>query len=154
MHRLRRVRGSLSSGLAERDGREDRRDPQTDFHALPPGVPGEVAIDPDRPMGGCVVDCSQCRKLPIALCVKASQKDGTVAVRLWPGNQKIQLQRALTRNMPGQGQWPMLREKIGAKPDIPSDCSVSTKTAVRPTWRVMALGMLNPSVSLAYCALS
>lgn len=69
---------------------------------FPQAVPNKVVIDPDcrhgrmrekgACVGGCVVDCSQCRECPIALCVKACQKEGKDAVRLWQANQKIQLQ--------------------------------------------------------------
>lgn len=68
---------------------------------FPQAVPNKVFIDPDcrhgrmrqsgACVGGCVVDCSQCRECPIALCVKACQKEGKDAVRLWQANQKIQL---------------------------------------------------------------
>ncbi len=69
---------------------------------FPQAVPNKVVIDPDcrngrmrqngACVGGCVVDCSQCRECPIALCVKACQKEGKDAVRLWQANRKIQLQ--------------------------------------------------------------
>lgn len=69
---------------------------------FPQAVPNKVIIDPDcrhgrmreqgACVGGCVVDCSQCRECPIALCVKACQKEGKDAVRLWQANQKLQLQ--------------------------------------------------------------
>ena len=71
------------------------------YMPFPQAVPNVVAIDPDcrqgrkredgACVGGCVVDCSQCRECPIALCVKACQKEGKDAVRLWQANQKIQL---------------------------------------------------------------
>ena len=34
-------------------------------------------------VGGCVVDCSQCRECPIAYCVKACKEEGKDAVKLW-----------------------------------------------------------------------
>jgi heterodisulfide reductase subunit A len=45
-------------------------------------------------VGGCVVDCSQCRECPIALCVKACQKEGKDAVRLWQSSRNINLEVA------------------------------------------------------------
>ncbi len=69
---------------------------------FPQAVPNVVVIDPEcrsgrmrasgACVGGCVVDCSQCRECPIALCVKACQKEGKDAVRLWQANQKIELE--------------------------------------------------------------
>ncbi len=69
---------------------------------FPQAVPNAVVIDPEcrfgrmrasgACVGGCVVDCSQCRECPIALCVKACQKEGKDAVRLWQANQKIELE--------------------------------------------------------------
>jgi heterodisulfide reductase subunit A len=60
---------------------------------FPQAVPNVVAVDPDcrhgrlhdrgACVGGCVVDCNQCRECPIALCVKACQKEGKDAIRLW-----------------------------------------------------------------------
>jgi heterodisulfide reductase subunit A len=40
-------------------------------------------------IGGCVVDCSQCRECPIALCVKACEKEGKKAITLWQSNRRI-----------------------------------------------------------------
>ncbi len=72
------------------------------YMPFPQAVPNVVTIDPDcrygrarekgACVGGCVVDCSQCRECPIALCVKACQKEGKDAVRLWQGNEKIDLE--------------------------------------------------------------
>jgi len=69
---------------------------------FPQAVPNKVVIAPDcrhgrmrekgACVGGCVVDCSQCRECPIALCVKACQKEGKDAVRLWQANKKMQIQ--------------------------------------------------------------
>ncbi|HDR15147.1 MAG TPA: CoB--CoM heterodisulfide reductase iron-sulfur subunit A family protein [Desulfobacteraceae bacterium] len=63
---------------------------------FPQAVPNKVYIDPDcrygrmrelgACVGGCVVDCSQCRECPIALCVLACGKEGKDAVRLWQSN--------------------------------------------------------------------
>ena len=69
------------------------------FMPFPQAVPNVAVIDPDcrfgkmrengACVGGCVVDCSQCRECPIALCVKACQKEGKDAVRLWQSNKNI-----------------------------------------------------------------
>jgi len=66
------------------------------YMPFPQAVPNIVLIDPDcrsgqmreqgACVGGCVVDCSQCRECPIALCVKACQKEGKDAIRLWQAN--------------------------------------------------------------------
>jgi heterodisulfide reductase subunit A2 len=71
------------------------------FIPFPQAVPNVAVIDPDcrygrrndegACVGGCVVDCSQCRECPIALCVKACQKEGKDAVRLWQSNKNINL---------------------------------------------------------------
>ena len=68
---------------------------------FPQAVPNVVALDPEcrygkkreagACVGGCVVDCSQCRECPIALCVKACLKEGKDAVRLWQANKTIDL---------------------------------------------------------------
>jgi heterodisulfide reductase subunit A len=39
-----------------------------------------------------VVDCSQCRECPIALCVKACQKEGKDAGRLWQANKNMDIE--------------------------------------------------------------
>ena len=69
--------------------------------AFPQAVPNIPVIDPDcrfgnmrdngACVGGCVVDCSQCRECPIALCVKACIKEGKDAVRLWQSNTNMKL---------------------------------------------------------------
>ncbi|RLB22745.1 MAG: hypothetical protein DRG76_05975 [Deltaproteobacteria bacterium] len=69
---------------------------------FPQAVPNVVVLDPDcrygrmreqgACVGGCVVDCSQCRECPIALCVKACEKEGKDAVRLWQSNKNINLE--------------------------------------------------------------
>ena len=71
------------------------------YMPFPQAVPNVAVIDPDcrfgnmrdkgACVGGCVVDCSQCRECPIALCVKACQKEGKDAVRLWQANKNIKL---------------------------------------------------------------
>ncbi len=62
---------------------------------FPQAVPNVMAIDPacrsgqmraqGACVGGCAVDCSQCRECPIALCVQACRKEGKDAIRLWQG---------------------------------------------------------------------
>ena len=71
------------------------------YMPFPQAVPNVAVIDPDcrfgnmreqgACVGGCVVDCSQCRECPIALCVKACQQEGKDAVRLWQANKNIKL---------------------------------------------------------------
>jgi len=71
------------------------------YMPFPQAVPNIAVIDPDcrygnmrengACVGGCVVDCSQCRECPIALCVKACIKEGKDAVRLWQSNKNLQL---------------------------------------------------------------
>ena len=65
------------------------------YMPFPQAVPNVVVVDPDcrhgrmreqgACIGDCVVDCSQCRECPIALCVKACLKEGKDAIRLWQG---------------------------------------------------------------------
>lgn len=60
---------------------------------FPQAVPNVSIIDPrcrygkmreqGACIGECVVDCSQCRECPIALCVKACKNEGKDAVLLW-----------------------------------------------------------------------
>jgi len=69
---------------------------------FPQAVPNKVAIDPrcrsgamraaGACVGGCAVDCSQCRECPIALCVKACEKEGKKAVTLWQANRNIDIE--------------------------------------------------------------
>jgi heterodisulfide reductase subunit A len=71
------------------------------YMPFPQAVPNVAVIDPDcrygkrrgqgACVGECVVDCSQCRECPIALCVKACQKEGKDAVRLWQANKNLDL---------------------------------------------------------------
>jgi heterodisulfide reductase subunit A len=70
--------------------------------AFPQAVPNAAYINPEcrfgrmRPkgacVGGCVVDCSQCRECPIALCVVACKKEGKDAVRLWQSNKNMDIE--------------------------------------------------------------
>lgn len=72
------------------------------YMPFPQAVPNVAVIDPDcrygnmreqgACVGGCVVDCSQCRECPIALCVKACQEEGKDAVRLWQSNKNLNLE--------------------------------------------------------------
>ncbi len=90
--------------------------------AFPQAVPNMVSLDPDcrygrmreqgACVGGCVVDCSQCRECPIALCVKACLEEGKDAVRLWQANRNINLDvksiiiaTGLTSHMPRKGAF-------------------------------------------------
>jgi heterodisulfide reductase subunit A len=43
-------------------------------------------------IGGCVVDCSQCRECPIALCVKACRNEGKDAVLLWQADRPMDIE--------------------------------------------------------------
>lgn len=71
------------------------------YMPFPQAVPNIAVIDPDcrygrmrekgACVGGCVVDCSQCRECPIALCVKACIEEGRDAVRLWQSNKNHNL---------------------------------------------------------------
>ena len=72
------------------------------YMAFPQAVPNVAVIDPEcrsgkmrekgACVGGCVVDCSQCRECPIALCVAACKKEGKDAVRLWQASKNIDLE--------------------------------------------------------------
>ena len=69
--------------------------------AFPQAVPNVVSLDArcrsgqmraaGACVGGCTVDCSQCRECPIAYCVKACEKEGKKAVMLWQANRNIDL---------------------------------------------------------------
>jgi heterodisulfide reductase subunit A len=71
------------------------------YMPFPQAVPNVAVIDPDcrhgnmrengACIGECVVDCSQCRECPIALCVKACMEEGKDAVRLWQSNKNLKL---------------------------------------------------------------
>jgi heterodisulfide reductase subunit A len=43
-------------------------------------------------IGGCVVDCSQCRECPIAHCVKACNNEGKFAVVLWQKDEMVDVE--------------------------------------------------------------
>jgi heterodisulfide reductase subunit A len=70
--------------------------------AFPQAVPNAVAVDPGcrygemrnagACIGDCAVDCSQCRECPIALCVKACEKEGKKAITLWQSNKNLSLE--------------------------------------------------------------
>ena len=72
------------------------------YTPFPQAVPNAAIIDPDcrfgkmrdkgACVGGCVVDCSQCRECPIALCVQACQKEGKDAVVLWQANRNVDIE--------------------------------------------------------------
>jgi len=69
--------------------------------AFPQSVPNVVSVDPrcrfgemreaGACIGECAVDCSQCRECPIALCVKACEKEGKNAITLWQANKNLNL---------------------------------------------------------------
>ena len=69
--------------------------------AFPQAVPNVVRVDPrcrfgemrqaGACIGECAVDCSQCRECPIALCVKACEKEGKKAITLWQSNKNVSL---------------------------------------------------------------
>jgi len=66
---------------------------------FPQAVPNVVAVSPlcrsgemhasGACIGGCAVECNQCRECPIALCVKACEKEGKKAITLWQANKRI-----------------------------------------------------------------
>jgi heterodisulfide reductase subunit A len=70
--------------------------------AFPQAVPNVVSVDPScrfgemrkdgACIGDCAVDCSQCRECPIALCVKACEKEGKRAITLWQSNKNLNLE--------------------------------------------------------------
>jgi heterodisulfide reductase subunit A len=69
---------------------------------FPQAVPNVNIIDPrcrygkmrelGACIGGCVVDCSQCRECPIALCVKACKDEGKDAVLLWQADKLMDIE--------------------------------------------------------------
>jgi heterodisulfide reductase subunit A len=69
---------------------------------FPQAVPNVSVIDPrcrhgkmreqGACVGGCVVDCSQCRECPIALCVKACKEEGKDAVLLWQPDKPMDIE--------------------------------------------------------------
>lgn len=72
------------------------------FMPFPQAVPNVVSVDPQcrhgemRKAGACIgecaVDCSQCRECPIALCVKACEKEGKNALTLWQSNKNMNIE--------------------------------------------------------------
>jgi heterodisulfide reductase subunit A2 len=71
------------------------------YMPFPQAVPNIVTIDPSCRfgemqdaggcIGGCTVDCSQCRECPIALCLKACEKEGKKAITLWQSNKNLKI---------------------------------------------------------------
>ena len=69
---------------------------------FPQAVPNYYLIDPDcrfgkkkddgACVGGCIIDCIQCRECPIALCVKACKEEGGDAVMLWQREELLDLE--------------------------------------------------------------
>lgn len=69
---------------------------------FPQAVPNVNVLDPrcrtgkmrgeGACVGGCIVDCSQCRECPIALCVKACREEGKNAVLLWQSDTPMDLE--------------------------------------------------------------
>jgi heterodisulfide reductase subunit A len=72
------------------------------YMPFPQAVPNIVVIDPDcrhgrmrengACVGECVVDCSQCRECPIALCVQACRNEGKDAIHLWQSNKNMNIE--------------------------------------------------------------
>ena len=72
------------------------------YMPFPQAVPNFYLIHPDcrfgkmkengACVGGCIIDCIQCRECPIALCVKACKEDGADAVMLWQREQLLDLE--------------------------------------------------------------
>jgi heterodisulfide reductase subunit A len=72
------------------------------YMPFPQAVPNVSVIDPQcrygkmreqgACVGGCVVDCSQCRECPIALCVKACKEEGKDAVLLWQADRPMDIE--------------------------------------------------------------
>jgi heterodisulfide reductase subunit A len=42
-------------------------------------------------VGECIVDCSQCRECPVALCVQACKEEGKDAIRLWESDKTLNI---------------------------------------------------------------
>ena len=69
---------------------------------FPQAVPNTSIIDPrcrygkmreqSACIGGCAVDCNQCRECPIALCVKACKDEGKDAVLLWQSDRPMDIE--------------------------------------------------------------
>ena len=72
------------------------------YMPFPQAVPNVSVIDPrcrygkmreqGACIGGCVVDCSQCRECPIAYCVKACKDEGKDAVLLWQSDKPMDIE--------------------------------------------------------------
>jgi len=72
------------------------------YMPFPQAVPNVSVIDPrcrygkmreqGACIGGCVVDCSQCRECPIAFCVKACKEEGKDAVLLWQSDKPMDIE--------------------------------------------------------------
>lgn len=72
------------------------------YLAFPQAVPMVNTLDPlcrkgeyqkqGGCIGTCVIDCSQCRKCPIAKCVQACHEEGRDAVMLWQRPKKIDIE--------------------------------------------------------------
>ncbi len=69
---------------------------------FPQAVPNYYLIHPDcrygkmknegACVGGCIIDCIQCRECPIALCVKACKEEGADAVMLWQKEELLEIE--------------------------------------------------------------
>ena len=69
---------------------------------FPQAVPNVSVVDPrcrygkmreqGACVGECVVDCSQCRECPIALCVKACKEEGKDAIVLWQADRPVDIE--------------------------------------------------------------
>jgi len=69
---------------------------------FPQAVPNVSVVDPrcrygkmreqGACVGECVVDCSQCRECPIALCVKACKEEGKDAIVLWQADRPMDIE--------------------------------------------------------------
>jgi heterodisulfide reductase subunit A len=69
---------------------------------FPQAVPNVSVVDPrcrygkmreqGACVGECVVDCSQCRECPIALCVKACKEEGKDAIVLWQPDRPVDIE--------------------------------------------------------------
>ncbi len=69
---------------------------------FPQAVPNYYLIHPDcrygkmkddgACVGGCIIDCIQCRECPIALCVKACKEEGGDAIMLWQREEMYDLE--------------------------------------------------------------
>ena len=69
---------------------------------FPQAVPNVAVIDPAcryvnmqdmaACVDGCMLDCSRCRECPIARCVRACQKEGKYAVKLWQSDENLNVE--------------------------------------------------------------